>query len=80
MADDDHGLRLRQVTDVTANDREVRLARCKSLGGSSAVPLSMTLKRTGALVATSWLAMADMALAASPSIDPTATLSVTGRV
>src|SRR5882762_3045068 len=44
----------------------------------SAVPLSITLSRTGALVETSSLAMADIALAASPSIEPTATVSVTG--
>jgi hypothetical protein len=43
------------------------------------VPLSMTLSRTGALVETSSLARADIALAASPSIEPTATVSVTGR-
>jgi hypothetical protein len=38
------------------------------------------LSRTGAFAETSRLAMADIALAASPSIEPTATLSVTGRV
>jgi hypothetical protein len=51
-----------------------------ALAASSAVPLSMTRSRTGALVETSRLAIAAMALAASPSTEPTATLSVVGRV
>jgi len=52
----------------------------KALAAPSAVPLSITLSRAGAFVETSRLARADIALAASPSIEPTATLSVTGRV
>ena len=32
MADDDDGLRLRQVADIAANHREIRLARRKRLG------------------------------------------------
>ena len=47
---------------------------------STAVPLSITLSRTGAFAETSSLANCDMAVAASPSIEPTATVSVTGRV
>ena len=46
----------------------------------SAVPLSITVSRTGAFVETNSLAIADIALAASPSTEPTATVSVTGRV
>src|SRR5258708_293256 len=52
----------------------------KALAAPSAVPLSTTLSRTDALFEASRLAMADIALAASPSIEPTATLSVTPRV
>src|SRR5438034_7981694 len=52
----------------------------KALAAPSAVPLSTTLSRTDALFEASRLAMADIVLAASPSIEPTATLSVTGRV
>jgi len=80
MAHDDDGLRLRQVADIATDHCQIRLAVRKGLGGPSAVPLSITLSRTGAFVETSRLAMADIALAASPSIEPTATLSVTGRV
>jgi hypothetical protein len=80
MADDDNGLRLRQVTDIAANHGEIDLTRGEGVSGSSAVPLSITLSRTGAFVETSSPAIADIALAASPSIEPTATLSVTGRV
>src|SRR5438046_2954468 len=40
----------------------------------------MTLNRIGAPSAVSWLATADIALAPSPSIEPTASVSVTGRV
>jgi len=56
------------------------LPAANALAAPSAVPLSMTVSRTGALASTSRLAIADMALAASPSTEPTATLSVTGRV
>jgi hypothetical protein len=68
MTDNDNGLGLRQVADVAANHGEVGFSCRKCLG------------RSGAVVETSRLAIADMALAASPSIEPTATLSVTGRV
>jgi hypothetical protein len=50
------------------------------LAAASAVPVSMTVRRTGALIVTSLLAMVDIALEASPSIEPTATVNVTGRV
>jgi len=55
-------------------------AAAQALRSQGAVPLSITLSRTGAFVETSRPAMADIAFAASPSIEPTATLSVTGRV
>src|SRR5450755_1650366 len=54
------------------------LPAANSLAASSAVPVSITLRRTDAPVDTSWLAMADIALAPSPSIEPTARVSVTG--
>jgi hypothetical protein len=47
---------------------------------ASAVPESMTVNRTGALIATRRLAIVDIAFLASPSIEPTATVKVTGRV
>jgi hypothetical protein len=47
---------------------------------ASAVPVSMTVSRTGALIVTSRLAMDDISLAASPSIEPAATVRVTGCV
>src|SRR5579863_665636 len=56
------------------------LPAAKTFAASRAVPVSMTLYRTEAPSDASWLATVDIALAASPSIEPTASVSVTGRV
>jgi hypothetical protein len=56
------------------------LPAANCLPDSTEVPVSMTFSRTGAPSAVSWLAIADIALAPSPSIEPTASVSVTGRL
>ena len=50
------------------------------LADSTVVPVSMTFSRTGAPSETSWPAIADIAFAPSPSIVPTASERVTGRL
>ncbi len=52
----------------------------KALAASSAVVLSTTLSRTGALVAFSRLAIACISFGASPSSEPAATVNVVGCV
>ena len=76
-------------TTVRAADRSPRSARAiarsafpaaKVFVASRALPVSMTLRRTGALIDASRLAIVDMIVAASPSIDPAATVKVRGCV
>src|ERR1700726_2825480 len=51
----------------------------KAFAASSALDVSTTLSRTGALMETSRAAIADMIRAASPSNEPTAIVNVVGR-
>ena len=79
MADDDDGLRL-ETNHQRVEPRRDQLYLLKTRQRLQASSLSITLRRTGALVKANWLAMADVSLAASPSIEPTAMVSVIGRV
>ncbi len=66
-------------TDIAGCLKRARNGRFwPTVAASSTVPVTTTLNLTGALTVTRRLAMADIALDASPSIEPTATVSVTG--
>ena len=80
MGQDHDGLGLRQVTDVTTDHCKIDFSRGELPADSTVVPVSMTFSRTGAPSETSWLAIADIAFAPSPSIVPTASERVTGRL
>jgi hypothetical protein len=74
------GPRLRKIADIAANDGEVRLAGRKHFTRGQRGACVDDCQSHGSMIVTSRLAIVDITLAASPSIEPTATVNVTGRV